>query len=80
MELEATGCLTQEADPSGTTLVDACNGLNKLSRLEMLWTLRHCCPAGSRYVFNCYKYWAQFILCKFGETPVKLLSWEGVTQ
>ena len=34
--------LTQEAEPSGTTLVDARNGFNELSRLEMLWTMQHC--------------------------------------
>ena len=44
--------LTQEADPSGTTLVDACNRFNKLSRLAMLWTLRHVWPAGVRFAFN----------------------------
>ena len=33
--------LTQEADTSGTTLVDACNGFNELSRLVMLWTVWH---------------------------------------
>ena len=30
--------LTQDAEPSGTTLLDECNGFNKLSRLAMLWT------------------------------------------
>ena len=39
--LGALEFLTQEADPSGTMLVDACNGFNKLSRLAMLWTVRH---------------------------------------
>ena len=43
-ELEALEFLTQEAEPSGTTLVDACNGFNELSRLEMLWTVRHRWP------------------------------------
>ena len=38
-ELEALEFLTQEAEPSGTTLVDARNGFNDLSRLEMLWTV-----------------------------------------
>ena len=33
--------LTQYAEPSGTTLVDAHNGFNELSRLEMVWTVRH---------------------------------------
>ena len=37
--LEALEFLTQEAEPSGTTLVDARNGFNDLSRLEMLWTV-----------------------------------------
>ena len=39
--LEALEFLTQDAEPSGTTLVDACNGFNELSRLAMLWTVRN---------------------------------------
>ena len=39
--LESTGLLTQDADPGGTTLVDARNGFKKMSRLAMLWTVRH---------------------------------------
>ena len=38
--------LTQDAEPSRTTLVDAHNGFNNLSRLEMLWTVRHRWPQG----------------------------------
>ena len=33
--------LTQDADQSVTTLVDACNGFNELGCLAMLWTVRH---------------------------------------
>ena len=33
--------LTQEAYMSGTTLVDAHNEFNKLSRLAILWNVRH---------------------------------------
>ena len=44
--------LTQDAEPSGTMLVDARNGFNKLGRLEMLWTVRHRWPAGARFAFN----------------------------
>ena len=33
--------LTQDAEPSGTTLIDASNGFNELSRLVMLWSVRH---------------------------------------
>ena len=50
--LEALEFLTQEAEPSGTTLVDACNGFNELSRLVMLWTVQHCWLAGARFAFN----------------------------
>ena len=66
MSLEATWLLTQEADPSGTTLVDACNGFNELSHLVMLWTVRHCCLAGARFAFNFYKHWAQLLLRQSG--------------
>ena len=34
--LEALEFLTQEAEPSGTTLVDARNGFNEMNRLAML--------------------------------------------
>ena len=40
--------LTQDVEPSGTKLVNARNGFNKLSRLAMLWNVRHRWPAGAR--------------------------------
>ena len=72
--------LTQETEPSGTTLVDAPNGFNELSRLAMLWIVQHRWPAGAIFAFNCYKYWAQLLLRQPGELPVTILSREGVTQ
>ena len=42
MALGGTRFLTKEAERSGTTLVNACNGFNDLSRLERLWTVWHC--------------------------------------
>ena len=78
--LEALEFLTQEAEPSGNTLVDDHNGFNKLSRSAMLWTVRHRWPAGTRFAFNCYKHWAQLLLCQPGELPVTILSREGVAQ
>ena len=78
--LEALEFLTQEAEPSGTTLVDTRNGFNELSRLVMQWTMRHRWPAGARFAFNCYKHWAQLLLRQPGELPVTILSREGVTQ
>ena len=50
--LEATGLLTQEADPGGTTLYDAGNGFNKLIRLEIIWKVCHCWPVGARFALN----------------------------
>ena len=50
--LGALDLLTQDADPSGTTLVDARNVFYELSRLAMMWTVRHRWPAGARFVFN----------------------------
>ena len=54
--LGALEFLTQEAEPGGTTLIDACNGFNELSRLAMLWTVRHRWPVGARFTFNCYRH------------------------
>ena len=56
--LGALEFLTQDVDPSGTTIVDARNCFNKLSRLVMLWTVRNRWPAGVRFVFDCYRHWA----------------------
>ena len=80
MVLEATGLLTQDAEPGGKTIVDSCNGFNELIRLEMLWTVRHRWPEGTRFAFNCYRHWAQLLLRQPGNVTVILLSREGVTQ
>ena len=72
--------LTQDVEPIGTTLVDACNRFNELSRLAMLWTVQHRWPAGAIFACNCYKHWAQLLLRQPGELPVTILVIEGVTQ
>ena len=77
--LGALEFLAQDAEPSRTTLIDARNGIKKLSRLEMLWTVRHCCPAGARSAFNCHRHWAQLLLHQPGEPPVTILSIGGIT-
>ena len=38
--------LTQDAYLIRTTPIDACNGFNELSRLAMLWTVRHSWTTG----------------------------------
>ena len=50
--LEAKGLLTQDAEPGGTTLIDARNGFNKLVRPVMLCTVRNRWPAETRIEFN----------------------------
>ena len=78
--LRAVEFLNQDAEPRGKTLVDARNGYSKLSRLEMLWTVRHRWQEGARFAFNCYMHWAQLILRHPGEPLVTILIREGVTQ
>ena len=78
--LGALEFFTQEAEPSGTTLVDARNGFNELSRLAMLWTVRHRWLAESRFAFNYYKPLMKLLLRQLGELPVSILSRDGVTQ
>ena len=71
--LEALEFLTQEAEPSGTTLVDSHNGFKELSRLAMMWTVRHRWTAGASFAFNCVKHWAQLLLRQPGNFPVTIL-------
>ena len=80
MSLGVTGFLTQEAKMSGTMLVDYHNGFNELSRLAILWTVRHYCPAGDMFVLKCYKHWVMLLICQPEESPVMLIIREGVTQ
>ena len=72
--LGALEFLTQDAYPSRSTIVDACNGFNDLSRLAMMWTVRHRWPEGARLAFNFYSHWAKLLLCQSGEPPVTILS------
>jgi hypothetical protein len=61
-------------------LVDAANGFNNLSRLGMLWTLKHRCPKLARFAFNCYRHEARLLCRRPGQDALILLSKEGVTQ
>ena len=75
--LEDLELFNQEAEPSVTTLVDSRNGFNELSRLAMLWTVRHRWLAGAIFAFNCYRHWAQFLLrqrCRTVQIIAKRLS------
>ena len=72
--LVALEFLTQDAEPSGTTPIDACHGFNELSHLAMLWAVQHRCPAGVRFPFNCYRHWAHILLRELGQPSVPILS------
>ena len=61
-------------------LVDAANGFNNLSRLGMLWTVRHRCPKIARFAFNCYRHEVRLLCRRPGQEALILLSREGVTQ
>ena len=78
--LEATEFLTQEAEPRGTTLFDACNGFNKMSRLAMMWKVQYRWTVGVRFAFNCYKHWAQLLIHQPREPPVTIVIRKGLTQ
>ena len=72
--LGALEFLTQDAEPRSKTLIDEHNGFSELSRLAMLWTVRHIWPAGARFLFNCYRHWVKLLLRHQGEPPVTILS------
>ena len=61
--------LIQDAESSGTTLVDAHNGLNKLRRFPILWTVQHRWWSGATFAFNCYMHWEKLLLHQLGEPP-----------
>ena len=46
----------------GITLIDASHGFNEISRLTMLWTVRHHWPLVARFVLNCYFHGALLIV------------------
>ena len=72
--LAATLPLTQEADTSRTTLVDARNGFNELIQMVMLCMVRHRWPAVERFSFNYYIRWVQLLLRQPGYAQVVILS------
>ena len=66
--------LTQDVEPIGTMLVDAHNGFNDMSRLTMLWMVRHRWMAGARFTLKIYRHWEQPLIFHLVEPPVTILS------
>ena len=73
LALEVTSLLTQDTDPYRTTIIDACNFFNEVSRLAMLWTVHHRWPSGAMFAFDCYSHWVQILLHQPSDTPFILL-------
>ena len=47
----------------------------------MLWAVRHECPSGAQFTFNCYRHWATLVVRDIGDGSGHFLhSKEGVTQ
>ena len=59
----------------GHFLGDVCNGFNNLSRLSILWNVRHCCYRVVGFLFNWCRHNVQLLVCRPGEVyPEALLS------
>ena len=81
-ELEATTDDAGEEQLKLLLVVNAANSFNNLSRLAMLWIIRHHWPKMTRFAFNAYRHQWQQRLCvgRAGLATLVLLSMEGVTQ
>ena len=64
----------------GFLLIDADNGFNEFSRIQMLWTCRHEWPQGARFAFNLYRHQSLLLVRDPGGKPFVLFSKEGCTQ
>ena len=64
----------------GLTLIDAINGLNELSRLAIMWTVRRRWPPGARFTLKFYQNEAQLVVRRPAVICHILKSREGVIQ
>ena len=67
-------------DNTGFLLIDASNAFNEVSRVNMLWVIRHEWPAGARFAFNCYRHHSLLVVRNPGSKAFTFYSKEGVTQ
>ena len=61
-------------DPFHLALADADNGFNNLSRLNMLWDVRHRWARGSRFTFNMYRHDSRLLVCSPAGLEPEIIS------
>ena len=44
----------------------------------MIWAVRHECPSGARFLFNCYRHWSTLVIREGDGTGHLLFIKEGV--
>ena len=64
----------------GFLLIDADNGFNEFSRIQMLWTCRHEWPQGAQFAFNLNRHQLLLLVQDPGGKPFVLFSKEGCTK
>ena len=57
------------------------NAFNEENRTAMLWAVRHECPSGAKFTFNCYRHWDTLVVQDTGDGSRQFLhSKEGLIQ
>ena len=64
---------TDVDEKNGFLVIDAENAFNSISRVNMLWTLRHLWPTGARFAFNGYCF-SSLLVCR-NSTGESLKMW-----
>ena len=67
-------------ETEGISRIDARNGFNELSRLSMIWTVRHYWSAGAIFALNCYQHEEILVVHRPEALCHIMTSREGFTQ
>ena len=67
-------------ETGGLTLIDSIKLFNEISRLAILWNIRHRWPAEARFALNCHRHEAMLVIRRPEELFSLLWIREGFTQ